>query len=267
MRQFLIVVMLLLSVEGMVAVGGAIAGSRGDTRSVALANATAEHRQTESQGGNTPTRELAPELIAGAIQTHLEGEWSGRIRTVSVALLEPSDVIQIPQGIVDVRVLPTSTEEGLGRRSFQVAVTVARKPWKTLQVVADISATVEALVLTRSLKTDEVIEAGDLKSIKVRALQLNHPFVTNRDEVIGKSAVRPLPPDTPLRSAFVKLPLVVKKGDRVMIEVRRGGLSIQTYGVTKSSGQVGQMIMVANIDSGRELRAKVVAPSLVQVEF
>ena len=266
MRGFIIMVM-LLSTEGFVLVGGAAAGSRGDTRSVALVNANAEQRHTERPVGTQPSRELASELIIGAIQTYLEGEWNGRIRTVSVTLLEPSDSILIPQGLVDVRVLPTSTEEGLGRRSFQVAVTVERKPWKTLQVVADISATVEALVLTRSLKTDEVIEAGDLKTVKVRVLQLNHPFVTNRDEVIGKSAVRPLPPDTPLRSAFVKLPLVVKKGDRVMIEVRRGGLSIQTYGVTKSSGQVGQTIMVANLDSGRELRAKVVAPSLVQVEF
>lgn len=267
MRRFVIMAMLVFLADGMVVVGGAVAGSRADTRSVALVNAGVDHRPTESPGGSQPSRELAPELIVGAIQTYLEGEWNGRIRSVSAALLEPSDVIQIPQGTVEVRVLPVSTEEGLGRRSFQVAVSVARKPWKTIPVVADISATVEALVLTRSLKTDEVIEAGDLRTVKVRVLQLNHPFLTNRDEVIGKSAVRPLPPDTPLRSAFVKLPLVVKKGDRVMIEVRRGGLSIQTYGVTKSSGQVGQTIMVANVDSGRELRAKVVAPSLVQVEF
>jgi flagella basal body P-ring formation protein FlgA len=65
----------------------------------------------------------------------------------------------------------------------------------------------------------------------------------------------------------VKLPLVIKKGDRVLIEARRGGLSIRAYGVTKSSGQIGQTVMVANLDSGRELRAKVVAPSLVEVEF
>ena len=266
MRRFVIITLVLLSTEGMWIVAGAIAGSRWDTRSVALVNAGLEHQRAGSHGVQ-PNHELAPELIAGAIQTYLEGEWSGRIRTVSVTLLEPSDSLQIPQGRVDVRVLPVSSEEGLGRRSFQVAVTVDRKPWKTLQAVVDVSATVDALVLTRPLKTDEVIEAGDLKTVKVRVLQLNHPFVTNRDEVIGKSAVRPLPSETPLRSAFVKLPLVVKKGDRVMIEVRRGGLSIQTYGVTKSSGQVGQTIMVANLDSGRELRAKVVAPSLVQVEF
>ncbi|MBI5671925.1 MAG: flagella basal body P-ring formation protein FlgA, partial [Nitrospirae bacterium] len=44
-------------------------------------------------------------------------------------------------------------------------------------------------------------------------------------------------------------------------------LSIRANGVTKANGQVGQTVMVTNLDSGRELRAKVVAPSLVEVEF
>lgn len=42
-----------------------------------------------------------------------------------------------------------------------------------------------------------------------------------------------------------------------MIEARRGNFSVQTSGVTKGSGQVGQTVMVANLDSGRELRAKI----------
>jgi flagella basal body P-ring formation protein FlgA len=138
---------------------------------------------------------------------------------------------------------------------------------KTVQVLADVTAMIDAVVPGRFLRTDEVIEAGDLKTARTRVYQVNHPFVTDQSEVIGRSATRPLPPDAPLRSAFVKLPLVVKKGDRVLIQAQRGGLSIRAYGITKSSGQVGQSIMVANLDSGRELRATVVAPSIVQVEF
>jgi flagella basal body P-ring formation protein FlgA len=138
---------------------------------------------------------------------------------------------------------------------------------KTIQVTADVAAMIDAVMATRYLKPDELIDRGDIKIVGMRVHQVNHPFITDEGEIIGKSASRPLPPDTPLRPAFVKLPLVVKKGDRVLIEVRRGGLSIRAYGVTKSSGQVGQTVMVANLDSGRELRAKVVAPSLVEVEF
>jgi flagella basal body P-ring formation protein FlgA len=211
--------------------------------------------------------EINPELIRNTIQKYLMNEWGHKVKTVHVTVLEPADPVMIPGGTVEVQVIPNPTEEGLGRRVFHVEAVTNGKSRKVIQVVADITAMIDAVVVTRFLKADEVIDAGDLKTMGMKVHQIYHPFITDQEGVIGKSASRPLPPDTPLRPAFVKLPLVVKKGDRVLIEARRGGLSIRAYGVTKSSGQVGQTIMVANLDSGRELRAKVVAPSLVEVEF
>jgi flagella basal body P-ring formation protein FlgA len=62
-------------------------------------------------------------------------------------------------------------------------------------------------------------------------------------------------------------PYAVRKGDRVTIEARRGRLLIQTTGITKAVGQIGQVVTVTNQDSGRDIRAKVVGPGVVQVEF
>lgn len=245
----------------------ASAGSRVDTGSVTLVNPRHEPRSVGKEREKSATQELTAELFQGAIHRYLEQAWSQKVKIITVAVLDPAEPIAVPSGIIEFQVLPTGSDDGLGRRVFPVSVAVGGKAWKTIQVLADVSAMIEAIVPTRLLKTEELIDGADLKSTRIRIHQWNHPFMTDRDEVIGKSAARPLPPDTPLRSTFVKLPLMVKKGDRVLIEARRGGLSIQTYGITKASGQVGQTIMVANLDSGRELRAKVVAPSLVQVDF
>jgi flagella basal body P-ring formation protein FlgA len=245
----------------------ASAGARADTRTVTPVTAEHEMRSMEKTHERLATQEITAELLQGAIHRYLEHAWSQKVKTITVTVLDPDAPIPVPSGVVELQVLPTGSDDGLGRRVFPVAITVGAKTWKTVQILADVSAMIDAVVPTRLLKPEELIDGVDLKTTRIRIHQWNHPFLTDRDEVIGKSAARPLPPDTPLRAAFVKLPLVVKKGDRVMIEARRGGLSIQTYGITKSSGQVGQTIMVANLDSGRELRAKVVAPSLVQVEF
>jgi flagella basal body P-ring formation protein FlgA len=212
-------------------------------------------------------RELTSERIKKAIQHHLEGLWGHRVKEVQVVVLEPSEPVATPSGIVDLRVLPATNEEGLGRHTFQVVVTTNGKPWRTIEVLADVTATIDAVVPTRFFRAEEIFDATDLKTVRTRIYQLNHPFVTDREEVVGKSATRPLPAETPLRQAFLKMPFLVKKGDRVTIEAKRGGLSIHTYGVTKASGHVGQTVMVANLDSGRELRAKIVAPGIVQVEF
>jgi flagella basal body P-ring formation protein FlgA len=117
------------------------------------------------------------------------------------------------------------------------------------------------------LKSEETIEPDDLTTARIVTYDVKHPFITDPEAAIGKSTARPLQPNTPLRPTFLKKPFMVKKGDHVMIEARRGNFSVQTSGVTKGSGQVGQTVMVANLDSGRELRAKIIAPGLVQVEF
>ncbi len=243
------------------------AGTRHDARTIAMVPAGQGPRSAEKDFERIPPRELNVESLQGAIQRYLEHSWAEKVKTISVTVLDPSEAIPMPAGLAEFQVLPTGTDDGLGRRLFHVVVAVNGKPWKTLPVLADVSAMIDAIVPTRLLRSEEIIDGGDLKTVRIRIHQVNHPYLTNRDEVIGKSAARPLPPDTPLRPAFVKAPLLVKKGDRVLIEARRGGLSIHAYGITKASGQLGQTIMVANLDSGRELRAKVVAHNLVQVEF
>ncbi|HSA87435.1 MAG TPA: flagellar basal body P-ring formation chaperone FlgA [Nitrospira sp.] len=263
-RLWVILIMLLTS--EVLGIGAAVAGPSGESRSVSPVSRGPIHRD-DVVVERAAVSEVNPDLIRKAIQRHLEHEWGRKVKTVHVTVLEPADPVMVPGGTVELHIVPGPADEGLGRRIFHVDAAANGKVRKTIQVVADIAAMIDAVVATRFLKTDEVIDIGDLKTVGMRAHQLNHPFITDQNEVIGKSASRPLPPDTPLRPAFVKLPLVVKKGDRVLIEARRGGLSIRAYGVTKSSGQVGQTVMVSNLDSGRELRAKVVAPSLVEVEF
>ncbi len=258
----------LLMSTGLVGAASAGTGaSSGETRSIVSHNKGSVHQPIDHAVGRVAVSEVTPDLMSRAIQKYLEDEWVHKIKTVTVSVLEPSDPMQVSGGAVELRVIPGSSEESPGRRVFQVEAVINGKPGKIVQVLADVAASIDAVVPSRLVKTDELIQAGDLKTARTRVYQVNHPFVTDQSEVIGRSATRPLPPDAPLRSAFVRLPLVVKKGDRVLIQAQRGGLSIRAYGITKSSGQVGQSITVANLDSGRELRATVVAPSIVQVEF
>lgn len=260
-------ILIMLLLPGGFDVTTAIAGPSSESRAISTVSQNQIPRASDTVAGKAAVSEINPDQIKKVIQKHLESEWGRKVKTVHVTVVDPADPVMMSGGAVELHIVPNLTEEGLGRRRFHVEAVANGKPRKTIQVVADIAAMIDAVVPARFLKTDELIEREDLKTVGMRVHQVNHPFITDQGEIIGKSASRPLPPDTPLRLAFVKLPLAIKKGDRVLIEARRGGLSIRAYGVTKSSGQVGQTVMVANLDSGRELRAKVVAPSLVEVEF
>jgi flagella basal body P-ring formation protein FlgA len=264
-RKILIVLTLFSS--GIFDVMAMRAAIGGESQAISSGSRGPIHRASDAGVERVAVSEIDPDLIRKTIQKHLENKWGSKIKTVHVTVLEPVDPVMVSGGKVELEVIPSQMEESLGRRLFQVEVVVQGKSRKTIQVVADIAAMIDAVAATRLLKTDEVIDVGDLKTVGMRVHHINHPFITDQREVVGKSASRPIHPETPLRPAFVKPSVVVKKGERVLIEARRGGLSIRAYGVTKSSGQVGQTVMVSNLDSGRELRAKVVAPSLVEVEF
>ena len=119
----------------------------------------------------------------------------------------------------------------------------------------------------RVIQVDSVIEAEDVTVHRIKLMDLDHQLITDVKDVIGKSAARPLQTNNPIRLGMVRKPYAVRKGDRVSIEARHGGLSIQVVGVTKASGEIGQSVTVANVDSGKELRAKVVGPGTVRVEY
>lgn len=254
--------------------GTAVAGpvwAAGSEKMVRLASVAGQGGQVPTphklDAGRTTMGELRTEQIQTAIRKHFEGEWGSRVKSVQVAVIEPSGPVKIPIGVVELRLLPAASEGAMGRRSVSLHIVVDGKVWNTMDVLVDLAAQVDVVVPNRVLKADEIIEGDDLTMARVVTYDLKHSFLTDPEMVQGKSAARPLQPNIPLRQSFLKAPILVKKGDRVMIEAKRGGLSIQTSGITKGSGQVGQTVMVANLESGRELRAKIIAPGLVQVDF
>jgi flagella basal body P-ring formation protein FlgA len=257
---------IILIIGTFLAVTTAIGGTSAEAHSTSVKMKPLMHGTSTDDIERRISSEVTSDLLTKAIEKYLKSVWRQKIKTAQVTIVEPADPVTIAGGSVDLQVLHSSAEDSPGRRMFRVTAT-SGKSRKTIQVVADVTAMIDAVVPNRFLKADELIDVGDIKTVQMRVHQVNHPFMTDERDVIGMSAARPLPPDVPLRQAFVRVPLVVKKGDRVLIEAQRGGLSIRTYGITKSSGQVGQTITVSNLDSGRELTAKVVGPSLVQVEF
>jgi flagella basal body P-ring formation protein FlgA len=212
-------------------------------------------------------RLIYPEQVRGVIHDFVMRELAGRATDCQVALGDPQQPIAVPVGTIDLQVSAARPDESLGRRVFQIHLAVNGRFIKTIDATADIAAILEVVVPVRSIKADEQIEAGDVTTERLVLFDLKQPFATNPADVIGKAAIRPLPPQNAIRLTSVRRPFAVHKGDRVTIEARQGGLSIQTVGVTKSHGELGQTIVVSNVDSGKELRATVVAPGVVRVSF
>lgn len=212
-------------------------------------------------------RLIYPEQLRGVIHDFVKRELEGRAADCQVMLGEPQQPISVPAGTLDLQVGGGRSDEPLGRRVFQIHLAVNGRFIKTVDATADVAALVDVVVPVRAIKADQEIAVDDVSIERIVLFDLKQPFATNPADVIGKAAIRPLPPQNAIRLTSVRRPFAVRKGDRVTIEARQGGLSIQTVGVTKSHGEVGQTITVSNVDSGKDLRATVVAPGVVRVSF
>ena len=186
---------------------------------------------------------------------------------LSLRVLFPSQLVEVPKGKLHLEIGEWSGGGRTGRRSFRVGVFVNQQFIQTVNVVGEVKAQAEVATPIRWLKPKDVVAAEDLASLMVDVPSLTHDFVLDFEEAIGKQVLRPLPPRQPIRKIMLDHPAVIHKGDRVMIEVRNGGLLVQTVGLAKAAGKAGETILVQNQTSGRDVLGTVMAAGLVEVGF
>ena len=186
---------------------------------------------------------------------------------LNIKVLSLQKPVAVPQGQLKIQMTGDPLGVRTGRRAFRFSLHVDSRMVKTVNVVAEVTAEADVVTPVRWIKPHEIVRSDDIRSVKVKLPSLGHDFVRHPTHAIGKKAIRPLPPNQPLRQSFLSVPPLIHSGDRVIIEARRGGLLVQTVGTAKASGQLGQMIPVVNQTSGREVSGVVLGAGIVEVQF
>ena len=212
-------------------------------------------------------QQVTPDQMQQVMLDYMRSHKDETVADVQVHLLEPEEALSLPIGTLAMRVVSNPAADGYGRRQVDVALSIQGKVVQTVKALADVTALVDVAVATRAIRIDETIQPDDVTLTRIPLIATARQYATNLDEVIGKRAARPLASHVPISVSALGQPFLVRKGDYVTIEAKRKGLLIQTIGITKAVGLVGQMVTVTNQDSGKDLRAKVVGPGLVRVEF
>ena len=141
-----------------------------------------EHRSVLKRSESRPTvHQLHPEQIQRSILRVLEQEMAGKVRAIHAVVVDPLDPMKIPSSNIGLKVSPNGIEEGLGRRAFHVQINVNGEPWQTIDAIADVSASIDAVVPTRVIQIDSVIEAEDVTVHRIKLTDLDHQLITERE--------------------------------------------------------------------------------------
>jgi flagella basal body P-ring formation protein FlgA len=88
--------------------------------------------------------------------------------------------------------------------------------------------------------------------------------VSSPAEVIGQMSRRMLRPGDILRSGQLSSPVLVKRGDAVLMVARRDGIEVSAAGEALDAGARGAVIRVRNAGSGQVVRMRVAGQGTVE---
>ena len=210
--------------------------------------------------------EISPEKIESMVKRFIlkKVPWDRESVTITVS---PVNGITLEPGNVTYEMSARQKEDFLGSANISLVFLVDNREAKKIQVNTKIAVMQDILVSNRALERHEVITEEDVRLEKMNLAELKSDVMTDPDEVIGKRAKRTIEVNTPLRLNYLEVPPLVKRGDMVTIVAESDVLKITTKGFVTESGCKGEMVKVINVNSRKELFAKVRDSRTVEVDF
>ncbi len=134
------------------------------------------------------------------------------------------------------------------------------------RVTAQVDLSVEAVVAVRDLPKGHILAEEDLSLTLVPYSQakdaLNDPALA-----VGATLKNKLRAGEAVKERSLGKSLMVRRGEMVSIIAQAGGLKVSASGQARQDGALGETITVTNLDSKKNINARVIGPSTVEVIF
>jgi len=162
--------------------------------------------------------------------------------------------------------IPSQSRRG---DKIYVSITLLKngKVVSRLSAVAAVKMTITAVVAARDIGRGAVLSAEDMTVEKVTAGAGFDRYVADSYKLVGKQLTRDLKAGSPIKMDSVSSRKMVTSGDTVLIVASSGTMRLSIPGKARQDGERGDWIKVVNMDSGKNISARVTGPGEVSVEF
>lgn len=210
---------------------------------------------------------LPVQEVQSAVDQYVQQKLAGKDWSYSVRQIALPYSVKVSPGNRDIELIVPPAWEGWGSVNLNALVRVNGIVEKNLSVRVHVDAQADLVVAARQLPAGTVLSADDLQMLKMDLAQAAGYPVTSMQDAVGKKVRIALRSGAVVKSnQLVAVPVVVS-GQLVTIVAESGGLRITIAGRAKSSGGTGDLVRVQNLSSGKELPARVVDASTVEVGF
>lgn len=188
--------------------------------------------------------------------------WDVHMRRITI-----SDQLKLPEGPVEYEIVAPQQWEGWGNISAAVMARQKDRVVRNIPVRIEVEALADTVVALHQIEHGTSITAADLVLQKREISQNTHLAARSIDEVVGKKARTILRANQPVRTDQIERVPLVKSGQMVTIVAENEVLKVSVTGKARSSGAEGDVIRVQNLTSLKEIPARVINATTVQVAF
>ncbi len=151
-----------------------------------------------------------------------------------------------------------------GHQQFEIVVDSADGR-ESLAIEAEVTLPPEAVVVVRSLSRGLAVHASDVELRRLAPGQVATDAFHRLEDVIGREATRAIPQGTLLKTNMVRAPLLVQRGDEVIVIARSAGIRVRTTARVREDGSLGDLVAVESLADRKTYFARVTAVREVEV--
>jgi flagellar basal body P-ring formation protein FlgA len=140
-------------------------------------------------------------------------------------------------------------------------------PFWTLYVPLQVQAWGRVVVAATDLAPNTTLEPEDLAMGRVDLLTANGGYLTDPVEAEGRILRVNIRAGAPIPASLLAQPLLVHRGETVVLTLQDNGITIRTNVVALQDGRAGESILVQNPESRKDLRATVSSAGGVEMRF
>jgi len=204
------------------------------------------------------------ERLISAIKEFLKDGASSSAR-VNLIPMTPIRDLFVPEGRVSISVRSISDDPLRGW--FRVKVMVEGKVVEELSIFARVRVERDVVTAVKPIRAGQRISADMVKLERVMLGPDGRDAFEKVADVLGRITSRSIGKGEFIRRSDLRLPVIVRRGDVVMIVARCGMIKVTTRGKAVEDGRLGDVIEVENLNSKRRIHAEVTGPGVVMVRL
>jgi flagella basal body P-ring formation protein FlgA len=172
-----------------------------------------------------------------------------------------------PRGKVEsLEVAPRNGARLSGLVSFNVNVRRRAKRDVNLLVTARVRVVRTVVRAARTIRMHEVIGADDVELADLDARGVPGAAARTLDEVVGMEATRPITAGRVVRTDYLKRPLMVRKGQNLVVMARVGQILVRARATALGDARLDSVVK-ARTPGGRIISGLVTGPGHIAVEM